>query len=170
MASVVRMEDERPGLPTTEEALRTEGFTPLDFEFREVDLQLSFGSACEWTTKGDVPSGPGLYAFAVEAREELQVLYVGLTEELWMITKGCTPDGKARLGQRYGRPRYAGVTRQRVNALIAQHLRRGRRVRHWIRPLENVLANPTDMRHLLERTEEELISRWKLRQLGWNPR
>lgn len=170
MASVVVMETERPGFPTTAEAMHTEGFSALDLEFRDVDLELPYGTACEWTTRGDVPKGPGLYAFTADIQDELRVLYVGLTEELWMITKGRTPDGKARPGQRYGRPRYAGVTRQRVNALIAQQLRQGRHIRHWVKPLDEIPLDRAQMRRLLERTEEELISRWRLRELGWNRR
>ena len=47
--------------------------------------------------------------------------------ELWMVTMGRLPgSGGARGGQRYGRPRHAGETRQRVSILIAEQLRSGR--------------------------------------------
>jgi hypothetical protein len=162
------VENDRRGFPTDEGSLLEAGFIPLELEFRPTDVVLASGRACEWTTKGAVPTGPGLYAFTVEADDQLVVLYIGLTEELWMITKGRTPDGKARPGQRYGRPKYAGVTRQRVNALIAQHIEQGRKVRHWVRPLPDPPSDRVALRALLLKTETELIDRWKLRSLGWN--
>lgn len=96
------------------------------------------------------------------------MLYVGLTEELWMITKGRLPAGGARPGQRYGRPRYAGVTRQRVNALIAARIRSGEVMRHWVRPLGESPGDRAAVRGRLLQLEEELIVRWELRRVGWN--
>ncbi len=40
---------------------------------------------------GDVPRGPGIYAFTAGGDDDLRVMYVGLTEELWMVTKGRLP-------------------------------------------------------------------------------
>lgn len=162
------MEHDRKGFPTDEHSLLAAGFVPLDLEFRPTEVVLPSGPACEWTTKGPVPTGPGLYAFTVETDGDLSVLYVGLTEELWMITKGRTPDGKARPGQRYGRPKYAGVTRQRVNALVAHHVSQGRKVRHWVRPLPDPPSDRAVLRAKLLAAENELISGWQLRRLGWN--
>lgn len=66
----------------------------------------------------------------------MRLCYVGMTSHLWMVTKGRLPRGEgARPGQRYGRPKYAGLTRQRINAAIGEELRMGRRVRHWVRPV-----------------------------------
>lgn len=77
-----------------------------------------------------------------------------------MVTKGRLPrPAGARDGQRYGRPKYAGITRQRVNILVAAQLAAGRRVRHWLRPLPEPL---------LREEEERLIQRWQLREVGWN--
>lgn len=164
------MEADRLGFLISEDDLRAQGFEPLTLEFRACDLVLPDGPACEWTTSGDVPKGPGLYAFTVGDGSDLAVLYVGLTQELWMITKGRTPDGKARPGQRYGRPRYAGVTRQRVNVLIAGQLALGREVRHWVRPLVAPSHRPDELRDHLLSAEAELIDRWRLKSLGWNRR
>lgn len=109
---------------------------------------------------GEVPDAPGLYAFTVEDDHELRVAYVGLTEHLWMVTKGHLPGGAgARGGQRYGRPKHAGVTRKRVNILIAEQLRAGRLVRHWVLSLPGVA---------LRAEEERLIIDWDLRRVGWN--
>lgn len=162
------MEVDRLGFPLSETDLRAEGFEPLTLEFRNCNLVLSDGPACEWTTTSNVPTGPGHYAFTVGRGDELAVLYVGLTQELWMVTKGRTPDGEARGGQRYGRPRHAGVTRKRVNALIASQLALGREVRHWVRPLAAPADRPEELRNQLLRVEAELITRWRLRSVGWN--
>jgi hypothetical protein len=93
---------------------------------------------------------------------------VGLTEELWTVTKGRLPAGGARPGQRYGRPRYAGVTRQRINALIAPHGAAGALVRHWVKPVSAPAADRPTLRALLLEEEQALIARWALRPDGWN--
>ncbi|MGH3190087.1 MAG: hypothetical protein ACRDOL_23040 [Streptosporangiaceae bacterium] len=124
-----------------------------------LNVPLPSGQGCEWTTIGEVPDAAGLYAFTVEDDQQIRVAYVGLTGHLWMVTKGRLPGGGARPGQRYGRPRHAGATRQRVNILIAEQLRAGRLVRHWVRQLP--LA-------ALRAEEERLISGWELRRVGWN--
>ncbi len=160
--------DEAAGYPIAATELRGAGFVPLVLEFRPTSVELPYGAACEWTTIGDVPTGPGLYAFTSGDEIALSVLYVGLTEELWMITKGRLPAGGARPGQRYGRPRYAGVTRQRVNALIAGRIRNGEAMRHWVRPLGESQGDRGAVRGRLLQLEEELIVRWELRRVGWN--
>jgi hypothetical protein len=149
-----------PGHPVTLAGLRQAGFRDLELRVTSLDVSLPAGRGCEWTTIGEVPDAPGLYAFTVEDDHQLRVAYVGLTGHLWMVTKGRLPgSGGARGGQRYGRPRHAGVTRQRVNILIAGQLRSGRVVRHWVRPLPAAA---------LRAEEERLITSWNLRQAGWN--
>jgi hypothetical protein len=157
-----------PGFTVTSADLRKLGFVPLLLDVRSTKLELPFGTGCEWTTLGDVPKGPGLYAFTAGDDGDLRVMYVGLTEELWMVTKGRLPSGGARPGQRYGRPRYAGVTRQRVNGLIAEQLRAGKLIRHWVRPLGEPPIPRAAMRGRLLELEHELIARWHLRRVGWN--
>lgn len=147
---------------------RALGFIPLDLLFRPTTVELPDGPACEWTTVGDVPKRPGLYAFTIGPDDVLRVMYVGLTEELWMVTKGRLPSGDARPGQRYGRPRYAGVTRQRVNALIAPHAARGALVRHWVKPIADPPSDRATLRALLLDEEQALITQWALRRHGWN--
>lgn len=149
-----------PGYPITEGELERIGFSPHEIAIRAVGLELPAGRGCEWTTLGAVPDSSGLYAFTVDDGLVQHVTYVGLTTHLWMVTKGRLPrSGGARPGQRYGRPKYAGITRQRVNVLIAAELDAGRRVRHWVRPL---VADD------LRRQEETLIRQWHLREVGWN--
>ena len=122
-------------------------------------MRLADGVGCAWTTVGDVPDSPGLYAFTVSDGSVLRLTYVGLTTHLWMVTKGHLPQsGGARGAQRYGHPKHAGVTRQRVNILIAIEHAAGRQVRHWVRPLAAELPA----------AEETLIRRWRLRETGWN--
>ena len=97
------------------------GFRLLALEVSSLEVHLPTGTGCEWTTVGDVPGAPGLYAFTVQDGHDLRVVYVGLTSHLWMVTNGHLPGGAgARGGQRYGRPKHAGVARQRVNVLIAE--------------------------------------------------
>lgn len=156
------------GYATTSADMRALGFIPLDLLFRPTTVELPDGPACEWTTVGDVPKGPGLYAFTIGPDDVLRVMYVGLTEELWMVTKGRLPSGDARPGQRYGRPRYAGVTRQRVNALIVPHAARGALVRHWVKPIADPPSDRATLRALLLDEEQALITQWALRRHGWN--
>jgi hypothetical protein len=99
----------------------------------------------------------------------MSVAYVGLTEHLWMVTKGRLPgSGGARPGQRYGRPKYAGITRKRVNVAIAEQLRSGRTVRHWLRPITEPPPSREELWRRLCTEEEILIKRWDLRRTGWN--
>jgi hypothetical protein len=149
-----------PGHPVTAADLRQAGFRCLELRVTSLDVNLPAGRGCEWTTTGEVPDAPGLYAFTVEDDHQFRIAYVGLTGHLWMVTKGKLPgSGGARGGQRYGRPRHAGETRQRVNILIAEQLRSGRVVRHWVRPLPAAA---------LRAEENRLITSWELRRVGWN--
>ena len=97
-------------------------FAPYRLFFRTGVVSMPEGVGCEWDTIGQVPAGPGLYAFTVHAGsgDWVQVMYAGLTTHLWMVTKGTMPGGIARGGQRYGRPRHAGATRKRVNVEICR--------------------------------------------------
>lgn len=148
------------GTEVTAQELQALGFLPLALHFTDEAVALPGGTGCSWTTVGEVPEAPGLYAFAVARADALHVVYVGRTAHLWMVTKGRLPrSGGARGGQRYGRPKHAGTTRQRVNILIAAERASGHNVMHWVRPL------PEDE---LVAAEKELIVRWRLRLTGWN--
>jgi len=149
----------RPGHPILATDLTKAGFQPLELRVSSLDVELPGGRGCEWTTLGEVSNASGLYAFTVEDDHQMRVAYVGRTDHLWMVTKGRLPGNGARGGQRYGRPQHAGATRQRVNILIAEQLRAGRVVRHWIRQLQ-----PTALRA----EEERFITGWDLRRVGWN--
>lgn len=149
-----------PGFPVTVSILSAGGFVPLELRVESLAVELPCGTGCKWSTVGHVPDGPGLYAFTVENDREMRVAYIGQTSHLWMVTKGRLPRGEgARGGQRYGCPKHVGVTRQRVNVLIAGQLRMGCQVRHWVRPL------PAPA---LRAEEERLITSWDLRRNGWN--
>ena len=150
---------EGPGTQVDAADLLELGFRPLDLDLLSA-VELSGGTGREWDTCGDVPGSPGLYAFTIEQGDALFVTYVGLTEHLWMVTKGRLPGGHARGGQRYGRPKHAGETRQRINILVAKQLDRGRVVRHWVRPMASKDA--------LRPEESALITRWRLVERGWN--
>ena len=157
-----------PGYPVTEPELRALGFEPLELRIDPGEEALPDGPGSKWTTLGEVPAGPGLYAFSVEEGDDVRIAYVGLTEHLWMVTKGRLPGGGSRPAQRYGRPKYAGTTRQRVNAEITAQLRQGRDVRHWVRPMSDPPHERDELRNRLGVEEEEFIQRWDLRRLGWN--
>jgi hypothetical protein len=83
------MENDRSGFRVTEQMLLDEGFTPLTLESCQTDLQLASESACEWTTRGSVPtatvrdvellSGPILNRVGPIAREVLWVVALALT-------------------------------------------------------------------------------------------
>ena len=151
-----------PGRLVTDRELRAVGFRPHELAVHRTDVVLPEGVGCEWDTLGAVPDSPGLYAFTVDDGTEQTVAYVGMTSHLWMVTKGSLPgQGGARGPQRYGRVRHAGATRRRVNIAVAEQLRAGRRVRHWLLPL----SRPT-----LRLQEETLIQRWQLRAPGWHRR
>lgn len=159
---------ELPGRDTSEPELRSLGFVPLSIEVRRF-VPIPEGLCCEWDTIGAVPESPGHYLFTIEDGAAIRVAYMGLTGHLWMVTKGHLPrGGGARGPQRYGRPKHAGITRRRINLLITQQLGLGRRTRHWVRPLVHAAAAPSAIRAQLKVGEEELIARWRLREIGWN--
>ena len=115
---------------------------------------------------GDVPDSPGLYAFSVQSPEDVhaRVMFVGLTTHLWMVTKGRLPDGSSRPAQRYGRHKYAGATRVRVNREIARAHAQGLHIVHWLKPMA---IDPADQPStVLRAAEEALISRWRLCSTG----
>lgn len=91
-----------------------------------------------------------------------------MTEDLWMVTKGRLPSGQSRPGQRYGRPLYAGATRQRINGLVREQLLLGKNIRHWVSLLANPASGREELRSQLLAREEMLIRRWDLRRVGWN--
>ena len=115
-----------------------------------------------------LPDCPGLYAFSVQdvLRGQLRVCYVGLTSNLWMVTKGMLPGYIARGGQRYGRPKHAGATRKRINVELAKAHTVDLEVTHWLKPV--VIQAGADMTNVLRTQEEELIVLWELRKVGWN--
>lgn len=121
----------RLGYIVSGEELQRRGFQRLDIEFVGEEQQLASGACRNWNSVGEVPASPGLYAFVVEKDQEMRAVYVGRTANLWMVTKGTLPGGHSRPGQRYGRPKYAGVTRERINALVVQAAADGYTVSHW---------------------------------------
>jgi len=158
-----------PGFVISADDLTSIGFRPYDLQIEALDVQLPEGLGCNWTTIGSVPEAAGLYAFTVESGDTMVVTYVGMTEHLWMVTKGHLPrSGGARGGQRYGRPKHAGATRKRINCLVAEQIRLGRKVRHWLRPLQPTVGAQVATRSTLLAQEAELIERWHLRSVGWN--
>lgn len=149
-----------PGFVVDEAEVRRLGFQPHELRFHPTEIALPGGKGCEWSTLGVIPEGPGLYLFTITEGDVTAVAYVGQTKHLWMMTKGYLPrGGGARPGNRYGKPRYAGSTRQRVNILVAQQVAAGRLVRHWLKP------TPLER---LDAEEESFIALWRLRLVGWN--
>jgi hypothetical protein len=162
--------DQATGTRVGATALAAMGFLPLKLHITKREVQLGDAVGCEWTTIGEVPDAPGLYAFTLQRQdpEELRVVYVGMTTHLWMVTKGFLPrGGGARGGQRYGRPIHAGTTRQRVNVHIAEAIREGWTVQHWVKPFDG-LSLGADPKQTLLTAEAKLIQRWALRREGWN--
>ncbi|GAB3563393.1 hypothetical protein GCM10027344_20810 [Spelaeicoccus albus] len=148
-----------PGTLVEPEDLIALGFVPHDLDFGQ-HVEWPGGTGIEWATLGQVPDSAGVYLFTIGDGDVVHVAYVGLTTHLWMVTKGHLPhSGGARGGQRYGKPRHAGVTRKRVNALIAQQVDAGRTVQHWLRELP---------RDLIVDEEDRLIHLWSTRSTGWN--
>jgi hypothetical protein len=149
-----------PGHRVSEHELKSLGFAGHDLIFRRLDVHLPGGIGSEWLTLGEVPDAAGLYAFTVSNELSMCVAYVGQTSHLWMVTQGRRPGARgARGGNHYGRPVYAGTTRQRINVLITKEVAHGRVVKHWLCPMD---------RHRLAAAEEDLIRRWTLRGVGWN--
>jgi hypothetical protein len=132
--------------------LATRGFRPLKLHISKSEVKVGDDIGCEWTTIGDVPDAPGIYAFTLQRQdaEEVRVVYVGMTKHLWMVTKGHLPrGGGARGGQRYGRPTHAGGTRQRINVQVASAIGEGWTVRHWVKPFDGPSLGSDPKRTLL---------------------
>ena len=162
--------DQTIGTPVGATELEAIGFRPLKLHISKPEVNVGGQVGCEWTTIGEVPDAPGLYAFTLQRQdpEEVRVVYVGMTTHLWMVTKGLLPrGGGARGGQRYGRPIHAGETRQRINVQIARAIGEGWTVRHWVKPFDGVSLGP-DPKQALLTAEAELIQLWDLRRVGWN--
>ncbi len=149
----------------TDDDLADLGFEPRSLQVVAIDVPCRGGRDvlhAKWRTTGTKVSDGGLYAFTVDD----QVMYVGMTTALEMVTHGVKGNS-ARGPQRYGglandkdcRPTQ---TRLRVNSLVNEQLREGRRVLHWLLPLPT--ATEDELRH----REAELIRRWNLTVLGWN--
>lgn len=157
-----------PGAPTSRSDLAQLGFLQHGLEILGPADALATGDGLSWNTLGELPAGPGLYCFVATeptAGASLRVMYVGLSTQLSAIAAGRDPLG-ARGGQRYGRPKHAGVTRKRINAEVARLVQDGLSVTHWF----SMLSVPAgqEPRAFLQRAEEELIGRWNLRVVGWN--
>ncbi len=122
-----------------------------------------------WNTLGHVGDAPGLYSFVGQQGSlgALRVFYIGMTSHLWMVAKGQLPGGVARGGQRYGRPKHAGSTRQRVNAEVARMSGAGWTFTHWLRSVDALHGGAT-LEALLRAEEARLIHLWDLRAVGWN--
>lgn len=133
------------------------------------DADVPEGGLIGWDTMGFIPDAPGLYCFVGQRNpsSELRVFYVGITSHLWMVAKGQLPGGIARGGQRYGRPKHAGTTRQRVNAEVARLTANGWCFSHWLRAVE-APSDPAALEAVLRAEESRLIAMWDLRVAGWN--
>ncbi len=156
------------GAPVTRESLIQLGFEEHRLQ-RLPSADVPDAGFIGWDTLGHVPDAPGLYSFVGQCNptEGLRVFYVGMTSHLWMVTKGQLPGGIARGGQRYGRPKHAGVTRQRVNAEVARMAADGWIFTHWVRAVE-APADGATLEALLRAEEARLITIWDLRVAGWN--
>ncbi len=154
------------GTVASRDELTSLGFEPHQLQFRNVD---SWEPFCEWDTMGTIPNTAGLSAFVLSPQDrpdELRVTYVGLTDNLWMVTKGRLPDGGSRPAQQYGRHKYAGATRARVNGLVAEARRTGFEVTHWLS--RRSIASGERAQVALAVPEQGLISLWDLVRTGWN--
>lgn len=156
------------GTPVARDDLTRLGFVEHPLE-PVADADVPEGGLIGWNTLGSVPDAPGLYCFVGQKNplNELRVFYVGMTGHLWMVAKGQLPGGIARGGQRYGRPKHAGATRQRVNAEVARLAADGWTFSHWLRAVE-APADPATLEALMRAEESRLIATWNLRVVGWN--
>jgi hypothetical protein len=125
-----------------------------------------FGRTRKFDVVADVPRSAGLYVFGVDLDASVDVRYVGQSSHLWMVTKGRLPGGQARPGQRYGRPKWSGATRQRINAALTEAADAGRTVRMWVKTIGGVI----DIKQALDIAEGDAISRWELCRYGLNRR
>lgn len=147
-----------------EPELRALGFRPLHLRWLERSHEHhGIGTCRDFDVVGDVPAAGGLYLFTSRTGMEVNIRYVGMTTHLWMVTKGRLPSGDARGGQRYGRPKHAGVTRARINAALTTAVDRGDVVTQWVRPTTGT-ASAVELRE----QEEIAIQRWQLRRHGLN--
>ena len=156
------------GTPVARDDLTRLGFVEHPLE-PVTDADVPEGGLIGWNTLGSVPDAPGLYSFVGQKNpsNELRVFYVGMTGHLWMVAKGQLPGGIARGGQRYGRPKHAGTTRQRVNAEVARLAADGWTFSHWLRAVD-APTDPATLEALLRAEESRLIAIWNLRVVGWN--
>ena len=156
------------GTPVARDHLTRLGFVEHALEL-VIDADVPEAGLIGWDTLGSIPDAPGLYCFVGQKNpaNELRVFYVGMTSHLWMVTKGQLPGGIARGGQRYGRPKHAGTTRQRVNAEVARLTTDGWTFSHWLRAVETP-PDPAALEALLRAEESRLIAKWDLRVVGWN--
>jgi hypothetical protein len=149
---------------TTAEALRDHGYRPLKIAWLPTTYQHpTLGLCRNFDVVGDVPALGGLYLYNTYDGSAddpvLRVRYIGRTSHLWMTTKGVLPGGGGRGGQRYGRPRHAGATRQRINAAVTADAAEGLQVGLWVRPV------PACELHAAEEAD---ILKWDLRRHGLN--
>lgn len=156
------------GTPVPRDHLTSLGFVEHPMKLIP-DVDVPEGGLIGWDTMGSIPDAPGLYCFVGRKNpsSELRVFYVGMTSHLWMVAKGQLPGGIARGGQRYGRPKHAGTTRQRVNAEVARLIANGWSFSHWLRAVE-APADPATLEVVLRAEESRLIAMWDLRVAGWN--
>lgn len=156
------------GTPVARDRLTLLGFVEHPLKL-VTDADVPEAGLIGWDTLGSIPNSAGLYCFVGQKNpsSELRVFYVGMTSHLWMVTKGQLPGGIARGGQRYGRPRHAGTTRQRVNAEVARLSTDGLRFSHWLCAVESA-PDPATMVAALRTEEARLIAMWDLRVVGWN--
>ena len=69
--------------------LRVAGYRPLTLRWMgHAHDHPTFGACANFDVIGDVPSGPGLYAFTIDRGENVEVKYVGMSTHLWMVLKG----------------------------------------------------------------------------------
>jgi hypothetical protein len=73
-----------------------------------------------------------------------------------------------RPGQRYGRPRYAGVTRQRVNPLIVTRVTAFELTPALVRRVDAPPGDGAAVRARLLQLEQVVIAQWSLRRVGWS--
>lgn len=157
-----------PGFSVSRPELCELGFLEHSLEIVGPADALATGDGMDWNTLGPTPTGPGLYCFVADelGSDSPRVMYVGLSTQLSGIAAGIDPRKGARGGQRYGRPRHAGVTRKRINAEASRLIQDGQIVTHWFAALG--VPDREDPRAFLRREEERLIVRWELRSCGWN--
>lgn len=145
---------------TTDHELRAEGWEPLEIHWLPETYQHHrYGTMRAFDVVGQVPSSQGIYLFTL-GRGIVDVRYCGESGHLWMVTRGRRPGTPGRAGNQYGRPKWAGDTRQWVNSRLTQHL--DEEPRTWTR------AMPCASEDELLSAENACIDRWELWRYGWN--